>query len=71
MEGRWTIWRGTASGQLLVRTPGFVGDGAVPVVPCDPAAIERAIDALVLEDLAVGEARQFAEIALRAAGETP
>lgn len=69
MEGRWTIayvgyneWR--VDGPLPTTDP-------TPVVPCDDAAIER-VHAVLLDAFGpIGDIREVAEDALRAAGETP
>lgn len=65
MEGRWTIYGWSASG------PFVLGKHAVPVVPCDDAAVERALAALSAMGYALPEARVIVTSVLRAAGETP
>lgn len=78
MDGRWEVLltaAGTLKGAQDPRTP-VHGDGweIVPVVPCDEAAIERAVFALS-ELLAAGlpsslEYELVAKTVLGAAGET-
>lgn len=70
MQGRWTIRIENGFGNY---TKGPSTLGWVPVVPCDDAAIARAADAIADADpdLRSSHAREFAEVALRAAGETP
>jgi hypothetical protein len=68
-EARWTIWL-DPDGNRVTTGSVALGDRAVPVVPCDDAAIER-----VAREICVvnpGEnSREQAQRYLRAAGETP
>lgn len=67
MQGRWTI-QGMRNYGHVVRGDDLPDVGQrVPVVPCDDAAIERAMRAIPM----AGDRRAIAEAVLRAAGETP
>ena len=68
MQGRWTLM-GCPLGRIVVTDgPSTLGIGEeVPVVPCNDAAIERAMRAIPM----AGDRRDIAEAVLRAAGETP
>lgn len=76
IEGRWTIW---IEGDGAYIEPDSVyeksnGDHRVPVVPCDDAAVERAVDALRGCAFLRGDERvirHFVRKVLRAAGELP
>lgn len=70
IEGRWTIFVCTGCGEATGRHKGCDAlREATPVVPCDEAAVERAVRALA--NRGVLSHHEVAEIVLRAAGEQP
>jgi len=82
MEGRWTIYQCPATGRVGLHDSFRTCDcpapfKAVPVVPCDDAALERGAEALIriakrwgMGDWQPTGARELAAEVLRAAGET-
>lgn len=71
MEGRWQVRIEDGFGNY---TKGPKTIGWVPVVPCDDEAVERATRAIRENSHPHGHyvgASELAQIALRAAGETP
>lgn len=73
MEGRWTVFV-DADGEMAMREEDDGSDHpSVPVVPCDDAAIKRAIEAVnrAHESKIDATWRELLTVAFRAAGETP
>lgn len=67
MKGCWTVWTDDEGGAWIVNAP----HAGVPVVPCDDAAVERAVRALTPYAWHDKDAREIVEVVLRAAGDTP
>lgn len=74
LDGRWTVFvcTGCESPTGRHKDCDAVRE-ATPVVPCDPAAVERAASALLEanQDFSGDYAYEMAELALRAAGSKP
>lgn len=76
MEGRWELAGRMFASPVVFSGPDLPGNEVVPVVPCDNAAVKRAVDALCTgyPDAFLGRttwAQLVAETVLRATGETP